>query len=126
MSTEPRTVTVKVIVTKALEIDEPDWCIDPHDGANHRQDITHNGPETYAEFDTPLGTIRYMRAWISHAPYGELAPEPLPLIAVEIGGDAVSVDPAGLRAFTATTRAHLDALDQLADEAELIRNRSEA
>jgi hypothetical protein len=126
VSTEPRTRTVGVLVIKGLEIDEPSWCVDPHAGAQFRQDITHNGPEIAATFDTPLGEVTYMRAWISHAPYGQLAPEPLPVIAVEIGGDAVSVDPAGLRAFTATTRAHLDALDRLADEAERIRDGGEA
>lgn len=121
MSTEPRTVAVNVLVTKSVEIDEPDWCAGSHDRPQFRPDIIHNGPETVATFDTSLGTIQYMRAWISQAPYGDLAPEPLPIIAVEIGGDAVSVDPDGLRAFTAATRAHLDALDRLADEAEHIR-----
>ena len=121
MSTEPRTVTVNVLVTNSLEIEEPEWCVDSHHGAHFRQDLTHNGPEIAAAFDTALGTLRYMRAWISHAPYGLLAPEPLPVIAVEIGGDAVSVDPDGLRAFVAATRAHLDALEQFADEAERIR-----
>lgn len=117
-----RTVHVNLLVTKSAEIDEPSWCVDPHEGAHYRQDITHNGPEIVAEFDTPLGTIEHMRAWISQAPYGELAPEPLPLLAVEIGGDAYSLDPAQLRAYTAATRAHLDALDELADQCERIRD----
>lgn len=126
MPNDPRTVRVNLLITKSVEIDEPSWCADPHQGAHYRQDVTHNGPEIAAEFDTPLGAIQYMRAWISQAPYGELAPEPLPLVAVEVGGDAVSLDPAGLRAYIATTRAHLDALDQLADECDLIRSRGEA
>ncbi|MEV6174898.1 hypothetical protein AB0L99_42670 [Streptomyces sp. NPDC051954] len=121
MSTEPRTVTVNVLVTKALEIDEPDWCVDPHTGANFRPDIAHNGPEIAASFETRIGTVDYLRAWISHAPYAALAPEPLPVIAVEVDAEAVSLDPDGVRAFTATTRAHLDALDRLADEADRIR-----
>jgi hypothetical protein len=121
VSTEPRTVHVNVLVTKSLEIDEPDWCVDAHDGAQFRPDITHNGPEIAATFDTGRTVVDYMRAWISHAPYGVLAPEPLPVIAVEIDGDAHSLNPDQLRAYTATTRAHLDALDQLADEADHIR-----
>ncbi|MFD4527832.1 DUF6907 domain-containing protein [Streptomyces sp. NPDC058470] len=121
MSTEPRMVTVNVLVSKALEIDEPDWCIDPHTGANFRPDITHNGPEIAVSFDTPLGTVDYLRAWISHAPYAALADEPLPIVAVEIDAEVVPLDPDGVRAFTAITRAHLDALDRLADEAERIR-----
>jgi hypothetical protein len=120
VSTEPRTVTVNVLVTKPLEIDEPDWCVDPHDGAQFKQDLTHNGPKIAASFETQHGTVEYLQAWISHAPYGVLAPEPLPILGVDIGGDAVSLDPDGLRAFTAATRAHLDNLDRLADEAEHI------
>lgn len=122
MNAEPRTVSVNVLVAKALEIDDPDWCVDPHDGANFRPDITHNGPEISAHFDTPHGTAEYLTAWISHAPYAALAPEPLPTVAVEIDGGAVPLDPEGVRAFTAATRAHLDALDALADECERIRS----
>ncbi|MFE9765096.1 DUF6907 domain-containing protein [Streptomyces sp. NPDC005808] len=121
MSTEPRTVTVNILVAKSLEIDEPDWCRDPHTGAQFRPDITHNGPEIYATFDTRLGTVDYLRAWISHAPYAALQAELLPVIAIEIDAEIVSLDPDGLRAFTAVTRAHLDTLDQLADEADHIR-----
>ena len=117
-----RTVHVNLLITKSAEIDEPAWCVDPHQGAHYRQDVTHNGPEIAAEFDG----IQYMRAWISQAPYGDLAPEPLPLVAVEINGDAVSLDPAQLRAYTATTRAHLDVLDRLADKAERIRDGGQA
>lgn len=122
MSTEPRTVQVSILVTKSLEIDEPDWCTGHRDDrAQFRPDLTHNGPEIAASFETRLGAVDYLRAWISHAPYAELTAELLPVIAVEIDAEVVSLDPAGLRAFTATTRAHLDALDRLADEAEHIR-----
>ncbi|GAA4999571.1 DUF6907 domain-containing protein [Streptomyces siamensis] len=121
MSTEPRSVVVNVLTTKALEIDEPDWCVDPHGGAQFRPDLTHNGPEIAASFETSLGIVTYLRAWISHAPYAALADEPLPIVAVELDAEVVTLDPASLRAFTATTRAHLDALDRLADEAEHIR-----
>lgn len=121
MSTEPRTTVVNVLVTKPLEIDEPDWCADPHDTTQFRPDITHNGPEISAQFETRHGTLHYLTAWISHAPYANLQPEPLPVVAVEIGADAVSLDPDRVREFTATTRAHLDALDRLADECERIR-----
>ncbi|MFG2855682.1 DUF6907 domain-containing protein [Streptomyces mirabilis] len=121
MSTEPRTVTINILVTKPLEIDEPDWCVDPHTGANFRPDIAHNGPEIAASFETALGTVDYLRAWISHAPYVALVSEPLPIVAVEVDAEVMALDPDSLRAFTATTRAHLDALDLLADEADRIR-----
>lgn len=126
MSTEPRTVTVNVLVTKSLEIDEPSWCVDPHTGAQFMPDVEHNGPQITATFETRHHTVEYLRAWITHRPHAVLAPEPLPLIAVEIDGESLPLDPDQLRAFTAATRAHLDALDQLATEAERIRNGGEA
>lgn len=118
--TEPRMVTVTIHETRDIEIPEPDWCIDPHGGANYFTDLTHNGREIAARFDGRLGTVHYLTAWISHAPYLERQSEPLPVIAVEVDGDAVSMTPDQVREFTATTREHLDALDRLAAEAERI------
>lgn len=121
MSTEPRTVAVNILVTKSLTIDEPSWCVDPHRGAQFMPDITHNGPEVSAAFHTPHGTARYLTAWITQAPHGELHPELQPVLAIEVDGDAVSFDPEAVRAFTAITRAHLDALDEMAAEVERLR-----
>ncbi|MFJ4785491.1 DUF6907 domain-containing protein [Streptomyces sp. NPDC088794] len=46
MSTEPRTATVNVWVTKPLEIDEPDWCAGHDtDRAGYKVDVSHAGPE---------------------------------------------------------------------------------
>lgn len=126
MSIEPRTVHLSVLVTKSLEIDEPDWCIDAHTGAQFLPDITHNGPEISAHVETRHGTATYLTAWITQAPYGELRPEPLPIVAIDIDGDVLSLDPDGVRTFTAATRAHLDALDRLADECDRIRDGGEA
>ncbi|MFH8805498.1 DUF6907 domain-containing protein [Streptomyces sp. NPDC017936] len=121
MSTEPRFVNVPVLVIKSLEIDEPDWCIDPHTSAQFRPDITHNGPEVSAHIETRRGPEPFLTAWISHAPFSELAPEPLPVLAVDAGGDILNFDPDSVRDFTATVRAHLDVLDQLATELERVR-----
>jgi len=121
VSTEPRTVIVNVLVTKPLEIDEPNWCAGQHDGAQFKVDVTHDGPEISAQFDTPHGPVDYLSARITHAPYGELAPELLPTVAVVIDGEAASLDPDQVRAFTAATRQHLEALDAMADECERIR-----
>ncbi|MFE9098510.1 DUF6907 domain-containing protein [Streptomyces sp. NPDC007264] len=118
----PRTVAVNVLVTKALEVDEPEWCVGHRaDRANFKVDIEHNGPETFATFETRLGTLEYLRAWITHRPYATLPPEPLPLVTVEIDGDAVSLEPDQVRAFAAATRTHLDVLERLADDADRIR-----
>ena len=121
MSTEPRTVRVDVLVTKSLEIDEPDWCVDPHAGASFKADITHNGPEVAARVDTRRGPAEFLTAWVSRAPYSELAPEPLPLLAIEVGGDIINCDPDETRSFTNLVRAHCDVIDQLATELERVR-----
>jgi hypothetical protein len=124
VSTEPRTVHVNVLVTKSLEIDEPDWCADPHDGAQFKVDITHNGPEIAARVDTRHGIATFLAAWISQAPYSQLDPQPLPIVAIEVGGDTLSLDPEDVPAFTRLARAHLDAIDRLAAECERIRGGS--
>lgn len=121
MNAEPRTVTVNVLVTKTLEIDEPNWCTDPHDGAQFKPDIVHNGPETAAHFETRHGTIAYLPAWITQAPYRILRPEPLPLIAIDLGDESADLEPDEVRQLTAITRLHLDALDRLADEVDRLR-----
>ncbi|AVH59712.1 MULTISPECIES: DUF6907 domain-containing protein [Streptomyces] len=119
---EPRTVTVNVLVAKSLEVDEPGWCLGHRDDrAQSKADIEHNGSETFATFDGPHGPIEYLRAWITQRPYANLAPEPLPLVAVEINGEIVSLTPDDVHAFTSLTRAHLAFLDGLADEADAIR-----
>ncbi|MGW0495024.1 DUF6907 domain-containing protein [Streptomyces sp. NPDC003007] len=71
MSTEPRTVQVNLLVTKSLEIDEPDWCTGSHgDGAQFKPDVTHYGPEHVIAADGfPL-----FRAMLAQAPFAELAP----------------------------------------------------
>lgn len=122
---EPHTVTVNLLVTKVLEIEEPEWCVGHReDRANYKVDIEHNGPEVAARFETRHHTIDYLRAWVTHRPYATLPPEPLPLVGVEIDGEAVSLEPDQVRQFTALTRAHCDVLDRLADEADRIREAS--
>ncbi|MFF2650372.1 DUF6907 domain-containing protein [Streptomyces sp. NPDC058045] len=121
MNAEPRTVAVPILVIKPLEVDEPAWCVDPHTTSQFKADIVHNGPEIAAEIDTRHGTITYLTAWITTAPFGILRPEPLPVVAIEIDGSTTSFTPEEVRAFTDTTRAHLDQLDRLADEANHLR-----
>ncbi|MGW4757501.1 DUF6907 domain-containing protein [Streptomyces chartreusis] len=125
MSTEPRTVHVNVLVTKSLAVDEPAWCVDPHQGAQFLPDIAHNGAEVCARVEGRHGTVTYLGAWITQAPYAELAPEPLPMVAVEVSSNAVVMAPDAVRSFTALTRAHLDVLDRLADECERLRGEAE-
>lgn len=122
MSTEPRTVHVNVLVTKSLEIDEPSWCVG-HDAdrAQFRPDITHNGPEVSAQIETGRGPAPFLTAWFSQSPYGA-RPEPLPILAIEVGGDIVNCESTSeVRAFTNLVRAHLDVIEELAVELERVR-----
>ncbi|MFD5572248.1 DUF6907 domain-containing protein [Streptomyces cadmiisoli] len=122
MSTEPRKVTVNVLVTKSQEIDEPGWCVDAHAGAQFMPDVAHNGPEVSARMDTPNGTVNILTAWITHAPYAERAPEPAPLVAIDLGGDILNLAPDAVPGFTALARAQLDRIEQLAAECNRICN----
>jgi hypothetical protein len=67
VSTEPRTVTVNVFVTKPLEIDEPEWCAGhPDERAGYKVDITHYGPEH--TITAPSGEELF-RAMLSQSPF---------------------------------------------------------
>ncbi|MEU3292998.1 hypothetical protein ABZ722_11620 [Streptomyces longwoodensis] len=123
MSTEPNTVPVTVLVTRTLEIPEPTWCAGhDEDRAQFKPDVTHNGPETAARIETRRGPARFLTAWVSQAPFGVRAPEPLPVLSIEAAGDVINFDSAAaVRTFTDMVRAHCDVLDQLGAELERIR-----
>ncbi|MFF3346095.1 DUF6907 domain-containing protein [Streptomyces sp. NPDC002779] len=66
MSTEPRTAVVTLLVTKSLEIDEPDWCTGRHNvRAQFKVDISHDGPEHVI---APSGEELF-RAFLTQAPF---------------------------------------------------------
>jgi hypothetical protein len=79
VSTEPRTVTVNVLVTKPLEIEEPAWCAGHRDDRSEfKADVTHHGPEHVLEAEGfPL-----FRAMLVQAPYSQHAPS-VPSLYVE-------------------------------------------
>ena len=69
MTTDPRTVTVDVIVHKPLNIDEPDWCTGHPDArGGYKVDIAHNGPEHVI---APAGRELF-RAYLTQAPYSSV------------------------------------------------------
>ncbi|WP_405841593.1 DUF6907 domain-containing protein [Streptomyces sp. NBC_01518] len=71
MSTDPRTATVNVFVTKPLEIDEPDWCKGhADDRAGYKVDISHDGPEHVVA----SGDREMFRAFVSQAPFSNVDP----------------------------------------------------
>ncbi|MGV9755411.1 DUF6907 domain-containing protein [Streptomyces tricolor] len=68
MSVEPRTAIVNLLVTKALEVDEPDWCIGHRaDEAQFKPDITHYGPEHAIESNGH----RILLAMLTQSPYAQ-------------------------------------------------------
>ncbi|MFJ9376804.1 DUF6907 domain-containing protein [Streptomyces sp. NPDC101455] len=117
MSSEPRMVDVTIFETRTVPIPEPEWCVDPHDGANYFTDLTHNGRETAAAIDTPHGTIRFLGAWISQAPYLVGSPELHPVVSVELDSGATDFDATDIHRLTAVLRARADELDELAAQA---------
>ncbi|MFF2384041.1 DUF6907 domain-containing protein [Streptomyces sp. NPDC058108] len=118
---EPRMVEVTIIERRDVTIPEPDWCVDPHNRSHDFADLSHHGPEVTAQFETPRGMVRYLSAWFTQAPYLVTNPELVPMLAVELDGDCVSMTPEAVRAFTRITRAHLDVLDALADDLARLR-----
>ncbi|MFI0139649.1 DUF6907 domain-containing protein [Streptomyces luteogriseus] len=68
MSTEPRTVVVPLLVTKTLEIEEPEWCAGRHGGhPEYKVDLTHYGPE----HAIGANGIDLFRAMLAQTPYAE-------------------------------------------------------
>ncbi|MBB4711185.1 hypothetical protein BJ965_001067 [Streptomyces luteogriseus] len=66
----PRTVTVPVLVTRSLEIEEPDWCAGRHGGhAESKVDVTHYG----LEHAIGAGDFNLLRAMLAQAPFAERA-----------------------------------------------------
>ncbi|GAA0348541.1 hypothetical protein PV735_31680 [Streptomyces turgidiscabies] len=117
MSTEPRMVDVTVIETRIVPIPEPDWCVDPHDGAQYFTDLTHNGSETAATIDTRRGEVRFLAAWISQAPYLVSTPELHPVVSIELDSGSYDFDANDVHRLTAVLRARADELDELAAQA---------
>lgn len=65
----PRTANVNILVTKTLEIDEPDWCAGhADDRAGYKVDISHDGPEHVI---APGGREMF-RAFLTQAPFSNV------------------------------------------------------
>ncbi|MFE8962140.1 DUF6907 domain-containing protein [Streptomyces iakyrus] len=69
MSTELHTVNVNLLVTKSLQIDEPEWCAGHDDQAQFKADITHYGPE----HTIGTGDFDLFRAMLTQTPFAERA-----------------------------------------------------
>lgn len=116
MSTELRMVDVTIVETRTVPILEPVWCVDPHEGAHHFTDLTHNGAPATATLDG----VSYLTANISHAPYLTTQSEPHPVIAVVLELHA-DFEADAIRDLTRSLREAADKLDRLAAEALRLR-----
>ncbi|MFJ8349753.1 DUF6907 domain-containing protein [Streptomyces sp. NPDC094153] len=106
----PRTTVVEVLVVKALQVDEPEWCMGHgEDGAHFKADILHRGPDVTLTYDGREVSV----ASLVQAPYSQQS-STLPGIAVSLL--AQTLDPAGARAFADALTAHAQQLHDLADE----------
>lgn len=66
MPADNRTARVNLLVTKVLEIDEPEWCAGHGDDTAHfKPDISHYGPEHVIE----INGIQTCRAMLAQSPY---------------------------------------------------------
>ncbi|MFF3912701.1 DUF6907 domain-containing protein [Streptomyces sp. NPDC001852] len=113
-----RTIVVDTLDAGPVEVEEPSWCLG-HEGwpLGYRADITHNGPAVTAEVEAARGTVNFLEAHVTWAPFGELAREPYPLAYVE-GLEPATVDAAELRMVAARLAVYADRLRDMARQLE--------
>lgn len=113
------TVTLTTLDHGEITIDEPRWCLG-HDGEQivQRVDVTHTGRTVAAEVETDAGTVEFLPACISWAPFAELQPEPYPVADVD---EFPAMDPDELRKLAAETGLHSGRLYSKANELDRIR-----
>ncbi|MFJ5154958.1 DUF6907 domain-containing protein [Streptomyces sp. NPDC088353] len=106
----PRTASVDVLVVKALEVDEPEWCVGHgEDGAQYKADILHQGPDVTLTYDGHEVSV----ASLVQAPFSESSSTE-PGVSLSLLGQ--TLDPAGLHAFADVLTEHAQQLRDLADE----------
>lgn len=90
MSIEPRTATVNVLVTKTLEVPEPEWCSGHRTNvADFKTDVTHYGIEHV--IPGPDGT-ELARAMLSQSPFSQTSSSDMELY-IESGDFTGSYSP---------------------------------
>ncbi|MFE9170854.1 DUF6907 domain-containing protein [Streptomyces kebangsaanensis] len=110
MSTTPRTATVEVLVVKALQVDEPDWCVGhDEDGAHYKADILHQGPNVTLTY----GGRPVSAAGLVQAPFSQMSSTE-PGISLSLLGQTLGPDE--VRAFADALTDHARQLHALADE----------
>ncbi|MGP4008148.1 DUF6907 domain-containing protein [Streptomyces sp. 4N124] len=113
------TVTIETDDHGTITIDEPDWCLGHDDEPiGYRADVTHHGRPTVAELETDRGTVEFLPARISWAPFSELQPEPYPVADVE---EFPPMSPAQLRELAAELGMHVGRLYRLSNHLDRLR-----
>lgn len=102
----PRIVTVRTVDHGLVDLPEPSWCVKAHRDDVHRADIHHQGTEYAASVDVPgTGRVPFLTAFLSQYPFAEHASRRV-TVAVEIEGEHIEFDSAGLGDLTAAITAH--------------------
>ncbi|MYW50581.1 hypothetical protein GTY64_03680 [Streptomyces sp. SID8376] len=117
-----RTVILDTLDHGEVTVPEPAWCTGHDDDlVGYLADITHNGPVITADVLTArYGRTPILEARITQAPHGEIRPEPLPLLAIQVDVDA-SVATEDGRHITQALRAAAVRLDRALDELAHLR-----
>ncbi|MFI9236932.1 DUF6907 domain-containing protein [Streptomyces sp. NPDC053079] len=107
--TPGRTVTVRTFDAGMVTMPEPAWCLGRHADGYHRADIAHQGADTPITFRG----FELLAAGLVAYPFSELR-GPGPEVVVDMGGDWLPLDPAGLEALACALVDHAAELRSLA------------
>lgn len=114
MSTEPRTTVVNVLVTRPLEVDEPEWCVGHgQDRGEYKADVLHCGPDVSLVFRGH----DIADASLVQAPFAERSSRE-PGVSVSLIGQ--TLDAAGLRELADSLDDYAARLRLLASELERV------
>ncbi|MCM2580469.1 DUF6907 domain-containing protein [Streptomyces meridianus] len=118
MSRTARTVTVRTLDRGPVTMAEPSWCVGHPDNApeQYLADVIHEGPETTLAFRG----CQTLTASLSAAPYSEVY-SPEVSVCVELNGDCVRLDPAGLDELAAALVERAAELRRLARQLSVLR-----
>ncbi|MCD9145799.1 DUF6907 domain-containing protein [Streptomyces albireticuli] len=103
------TVTVRTLGAGLVTLAEPAWCLGHHPEGGHRVDIAHQGPETAIGFHG----FGILAASLVAYPFAETR-DPAPAVAVDMGGDWLTLDAEGLDALAVALVDHAAKLRSLA------------
>ncbi|MCX4541443.1 hypothetical protein [Streptomyces sp. NBC_01565] len=102
----PHIVSVRTVDHGVVDLPEPSWCAGGHRDDVNRADIHHEGTEHAASVDIPgTGRVPFLTAFLSQYPFAEHGSRRV-TVAVEIEGEHIEFDPAGLGDLAAAITAH--------------------